>query len=312
MDVPGYLFTGFLESGKSSMMKETLSDPEFNDGSKTLILACEQGEVEFDQKFLKETHSVLVTVEDKEELTADYLEKLEQEYRPKQVFIEFNGMWSVTEFLDMEFPINWMLVQIISTVDAQTFMMYVNNMRSLMYDQLVHSEMILINRCDSNTKKSFLRSNIKAINKGAQIIYESVDGGINDLPEDDLPFDLNAAVIDIQDDDYGLWYMDALDHPYKYDGKVVRFKGKVVHVENDKRSFVMGRYAMVCCAEDTSLIGYLCKCAKPVQLVLNEWIVITARIEVEYDEEYQRNLVVPHVQSLQPTEELKDDLVYFS
>ena len=179
MDVPVYLFTGFLESGKSSMMKETLSDPEFNDGSKTLILACEQGEVEFDKPFLKQTHSVLVNVEEKEELTADYLEKLEHEYRPKQVFIEFNGMWSVTEFLDMEFPINWMLVQIISTVDAQTFMMYVNNMRSLMYDQLVHSEMILINRCDSNTKKSFLRSNIKAINKGAQIIYESVDGGIS-------------------------------------------------------------------------------------------------------------------------------------
>ena len=89
-----------------------------------------------------------MNVEEKEELTADYLEKLEHEYRPKQVFIEFNGMWSVTEFLDMEFPINWMLVQIISTVDAQTFMMYVNNMRSLMYDQLVHSEMILINRCD--------------------------------------------------------------------------------------------------------------------------------------------------------------------
>ena len=307
MDVPVYLFTGFLESGKSSMMKETLSDPEFNDGSKTLILACEQGEVEFDKTFLKQTHSVLVNIENKEQLTADYLEKLEHEYRPKQVFIEFNGMWSVTEFLDMEFPLNWMLVQIISTVDAQTFIM-----RSLMYDQLVHSEMILINRCDSNTKKSFLRSNIKAINKGAQIIYESVDGGINDLPEDDLPFDINAPVIDIQDDDYGLWYMDALDHPYKYDGKVVRFKGKVVHIEKDKRSFVIGRYAMVCCAEDTSLIGYLCKSDKPVQLVINEWITLTARIVVEYDEEYQRNLVVPHGQAIEPAEELQDDLVYFS
>lgn len=312
MDVPVYLFTGFLESGKSSMMKETLSDPEFNDGSKTLILACEQGEVEFDKPFLKQTHSVLVNVEEKEELTADYLEKLEHEYRPKQVFIEFNGMWSVTEFLDMEFPINWMLVQIISTVDAQTFMMYVNNMRSLMYDQLVHSEMILINRCDSNTKKSFLRSNIKAINKGAQIIYESVDGGLTICRRMTCLSISTPEVIDIQDDDYGLWYMDALDHPYKYDGKVVRFKGKVVHVEKDKRSFVMGRYAMVCCAEDTSLIGYLCKCAKPVNLAVNEWITVTARIEVEYDEEYQRNLVVPHVQALRMEDELKEDLVYFS
>ena len=124
--------------------------------------------------------------------------------------------------------------------------------------------------------------------------------------------EVNFEEIDIQDDDYGLWYMDALDHPYKYDGKVVRIKGKVVHIEKDNRSFVMGRYAMVCCAEDTSLIGYLCKSVKPVKLVMNEWITLTARIVVEYDEEYQRNLVVPHAQAIEPAEELQDDLVYFS
>lgn len=312
MNVAVYLFTGFLESGKTSMMKETLADPEFNDGTQTLIIACEEGEIEYDSEFLKQTHSQVVVIEELDQLSAEGMERLDQEYHPQQVFIEFNGMWNVTEFLDTEFPLNWMLAQIISTVDAQTFMMYVNNMRSLMYDQLVHSEMILINRCDSTTKKSFLRSNIKAINKGAQIIYESVDGGINDLPEDDLPFDLNAELIEIQDDDYGLWYMDALDHPYKYDGKQVRFKGKVAHIERDKRSFVIGRYAMVCCAEDTSLIGYLCRSVKPVSLVLNDWILLTARIEIEYDEEMQRNLVVPHVVQIEQAEELQDDLVYFS
>ena len=311
MDVPVYLFTGFLESGKTSMIKETLLDPEFNDGSRTLILVCEQGEVEYDPEFLKQTNAVVEVLESRSQLSEDRLEMLNQKIRPQQVFIEYNGMWNVSELLDLEFPTCWLLVQIISTVNAQTFMLYVNNMRSLMADQLMHSEMILINRCDASTKKSFLRNNIKAVNKGAQLIYESIDGQINNLPDDDLPFDLNAEVIDIQDDDYGLWYMDALDHPDRYTGKTVRFKGKVVHIE-DSRSFVIGRYAMVCCAEDMSLIGYLCRSDRPVRVLVDDWIMLTARLETEFDEEFKREVLVPHVRQIELTEELKEDLVYFS
>ncbi len=311
MDVPVYLFTGFLESGKTSMIKETLLDPEFNDGSRTLILVCEQGEVEYDPEFLKQTNAVVEVLESRSQLSEDRLEMLNQKIRPQQVFIEYNGMWNVSELLDLEFPTCWLLVQIISTVNAQTFMLYVNNMRSLMADQLMHSEMILINRCDASTKKSFLRNNIKAVNKGAQLIYESIDGQINNLPDDDLPFDLNAEVIDIQDDDYGLWYMDALDHPDRYTGKTVRFKGKVVHIE-DSRSFVIGRYAMVCCAEDMSLIGYLCRSDRPVRVLVDDWIMLTARLETEFDEEFKRDVLVPHVRQIELTEELKEDLVYFS
>lgn len=311
MDVPVYLFTGFLESGKTSMIKETLLDPEFNDGSRTLILVCEQGEVEYDPEFLKQTNAVVEVLESRSQLSEDRLEMLNQKIRPQQVFIEYNGMWNVSELLDLEFPTRWLLVQIISTVNAQTFMLYVNNMRSLMADQLMHSEMILINRCDASTKKSFLRNNIKAVNKGAQLIYESIDGQINNLPDDDLPFDLNAEVIDIQDDDYGLWYMDALDHPDRYTGKTVRFKGKVVHIE-DSRSFVIGRYAMVCCAEDMSLIGYLCRSDRPVRVLVDDWIMLTARLETEFDEEFKRDVLVPHVRQIELIEELKEDLVYFS
>ena len=311
MEVPVYLFTGFLESGKTSMIKETLLDPEFNDGSRTLILVCEQGEVEYDPEFLKQTNAVVEVLESRSQLSEDRLEMLNQKIRPQQVFIEYNGMWNVSELLDLEFPTCWLLVQIISTVNAQTFMLYVNNMRSLMADQLMHSEMILINRCDASTKKSFLRNNIKAVNKGAQLIYESIDGQINNLPDDDLPFDLNAEVIDIQDDDYGLWYMDALDHPDRYTGKTVRFKGKVVHIE-DSRSFVIGRYAMVCCAEDMSLIGYLCRSDRPVRVLVDDWIMLTARLETEFDEEFKREVLVPHVRQIELTEELKEDLVYFS
>ena len=177
---------------------------------------------------------------------------------PDRVMIEFNGTWSLANFMEIEQPFDWVLVQILSTVDASTFQLYINNMRSMIYDQLLHSEVIIFNRCSADTKKMYLRNNIKAINKGAQLIYETIDGEIVELGDEDLPFDLQADTIVINDDDYGLWYMDALEHPRKYEGKTVQLKGKVVspYVEGIRNAFVFGRYAMVCCADDTSCLLY--------------------------------------------------------
>ena len=47
-ETPVYLFTGFLEGGKTHIIQESLSDPSFNTGEKTLILMCEEGEEELD------------------------------------------------------------------------------------------------------------------------------------------------------------------------------------------------------------------------------------------------------------------------
>lgn len=312
MEIPVYLFTGFLESGKTTMIQETLLDPEFSDGEKTLLLCLEEGELDYDPEFLKQTNTTLIQIDNQEMVTEEYYESLQKQFNPDRILIEFNGMWSVSEFLDKPMPMDWILVQIVSTVDAQTFMLYVNNMRSLLYEQLVHSEMIVINRCDGSTKKSFLRSNIKAINKAAQLIYESIDGSINDLPEDDLPFDIEADVIEVSVDDYGLWYMDALDHPEKYDGKQVTFKGKIVHLERNRKSFVIGRYAMVCCADDTALIGFLCHCSEPTPFILEDWIVLKSKIQMGVDEESGRKILVLHQIEAQISEELPNDMVSFS
>ena len=47
-EVPVYLFTGFLEAGKTKMIQETLEDEGFNDGSHILLLVCEEGLEEYD------------------------------------------------------------------------------------------------------------------------------------------------------------------------------------------------------------------------------------------------------------------------
>lgn len=312
MSVPVYLFTGFLESGKSTFVQDTLRDPQFNDGEKTLLLICEDGEVEYDAVVLKDYHTDIVYVEKESDLNYDMLCAWDKEYQPDRVMIEFNGMWSVTNFLDVEYPLEWLLVQILTTVDASTFASYMNNMRSVLYEQMVHSELIIFNRCSDATKKSFLRSNVKAINKTAQIIYEDVDGGINQLQDDALPFDVTKDALEIQDDDYGLWYMDTLDKPQFYAGKKVTFTARIVDVDYEQGNrFLIGREAMVCCAEDIQTIGFVAYHKDCTGLHKDMWIRLHARMACEYDEEYGAEVPVLYAIDIQPHEALTE-LVSFS
>ncbi len=313
MDIPVYLFTGFLESGKTTLIRDTLIDPEFTDQEKTLLICCEEGMEEYDSMFLKRLNTVIEYVDSLEDITPEFYEELQEKVEPDRVMIELNGTWSVNDFLHVDMPSNWLLVQIISTVDASTFSLYVQNMKQMIFEQLIHSELIIFNRCDETTSKRFLRTNIKAINKGAQLIYEGKDGSINELKEEELPFDLDAPILNISDDDYGLWYMDALDHPFKYDNKVIRVKGMAVSaVMDDEQALILGRYAMVCCTEDTSLIGLLVRDIERGKLHENQWISVTGKLSVEFDEATQQNFVVLHAQKVEQAEPMEDAYVYFS
>ncbi len=308
-----YLFTGFLESGKTTLIQETLKDDGFNTGDeKTLILLCEEGEVCYTKRLAEQVHATVVSVNDPKKLTAPFLAKCEQLFHPDRVMIEYNGMWSVNQFLDVELPLRWILVQILSTVDASTFAMYLANMRSILYEQLRHSETIIFNRCDSSTDMLYLRNNIKAMNKRAQLIYESREGTILSAQEEQLPFDVSADHIELQDYDYGIWYMDALEHPRKYEGKTIAYNVKVYPVDLYKsNAYVAGREAMVCCSDDTSLIGLwvYTKQLKPKAL---SWIHLYGRIRVEFDEDYGGEVCV--IDEIERTElqEHEDDYVYFT
>ena len=232
-----YLFTGFLESGKTTLIQETLKDPGFNTGDeKTLVLLCEEGSERYTKALAEQVHATIVSVNALEKLNAPFLAKCEQLFHPDRVMIEFNGMWSVDQFLDVEMPLRWILVQILSTVDASTFQLYLNNMRSILYEQLRHSETIIFNRCDASTRTLYLRNNIKAMNKRAQLIYENADGTIRAKAEEELPFDASADTIILEDYDYGIWYMDALEHPRKYEGKTITYNAKVYPVDEKNKS----------------------------------------------------------------------------
>lgn len=104
METLVFVFSGFLESGKTNFINETLRDPNFSTGEKTLLIACEEGMEEYDTKELEKYNTYLVSVDEQEELTPEFLKKVNAEYRPKRVLIEYNGMWQLDYLMEMPLP----------------------------------------------------------------------------------------------------------------------------------------------------------------------------------------------------------------
>ncbi len=313
MAIPVYIFLGFLESGKSTLIHTTLLDEGFNEGEKTLLLVCEEGIEEYDSAFLKKTHTDVVYFENIDEISADVLRELDKTYTPDRIMVEYNGTWNIDDFLNIELPLDWLVVQILSIIDASTFTSYINNMRSFMFNVINPADVIVFNRCSEDTKKAYLRTNVKSINKQAQIIYELTDGTISPMSDDEMPFDLSANVIEISDDDYGLWYMDALDNAKKYRDKTVVIRGKVMRRDIDPEDiYIIGREAMVCCAEDVQLIGYMVQSENADAMVDGDWLELTAQMKVVYDPEYQGDVPLLQEVSYKRIPPLKEEYVYFS
>ena len=203
-EIPVYVFTGFMDSGKTSLVEETLFENEFGDGSKGIIIMCEDGEKEYDEAKLATVNFKLVTIDSEEEFTPEKLQEIQNSYLPEQVFIEYNGTWGMDKLLEASLPKGWVIVQSLATVDSTTFDMYMNNMRAMMQEQVFSSDVVILNRTDDNTDRGHLRRTIKAINRKAQIVYERKDGTIDERPEE-LPFDINQDVIELSDAYYAIW-----------------------------------------------------------------------------------------------------------
>ncbi len=315
-DIPVYVFTGFMDSGKTTLIQETLFENDFADGDdgRILIIACEDGDVEYDLEKLKTVNAKVATIDSEDEFTLEKLSSLGKEYNPDCVFIEYNGTWGTDKLYDAPLPEGWVIAQSLATVDATTFEMYLGNMRTMMMEQLFKAEVVIFNRCTDATPKTKFRGQIKSMNRPAQIVYERADGSIDDSPEE-LPFDLDADVIEITDADYALWFMDCMESPKKYNEKTVHFTGLVYNPQDGKLRrdvFVPGRFAMTCCVEDIQFLGMKCKWDQASTLGHKSWIDITARVKVEFAKEYKGKGPVLYPVEIKPCDKPEDELVYFS
>ncbi len=313
MPSPVYLFTGFLDSGKTTLIKETLDDAQFMEGvDRTLIICMEEGEEEYSEKFLFDHHAYIEYMDDANDLTPEKMRELDTIYHPSQVFIEYNGSQPVTETLLTNMPEFWPLVEILSTVDGTTFDNYIANMRGLIFEQLRYSDVIIVNRCTPDMNVRGMRGNIKAISRRAQIYYEGNHGEEVQFESGTLPFDTNAPVIDIKDDDYGIWYMDALENPEKYDQKKIILRGMYAdNIPGYTKSFILGRHAMVCCSADTSLCGLTVTGVNIEEMKLGDWVEVEGELRT-VDMDNGAKTVVLYASRIQFYPALEDPYVYFS
>ena len=310
-EIPVYLFTGFMDSGKTSLIKDTLFEQGFAKEGKSLVICCEDGDAEFTDEELEKNNVKLVMVDSEADFTEDFLKKVNTEYQPEQVFLEYNGTWQMGTLMDMELPKYWMIVQQLATVDATTFDMYLANMRTMIMEQLFSADVVIFNRCDDSTDKGKYRRNVKALNRKAQLVYERADGTLDERPEE-LPFDITADEIEISDADYAIWYMDCQDNPKKYEGKKVSFLALVYNPDKLKKGIMVpGRFAMTCCVEDITFMGLACTGYSPEKLENGGWYTVTANVNIQYSTVYGKRGPVLAVSACIPAEEPEQEVATF-
>ncbi len=279
--IPVYAFTGFLDSGKTKFIQETLEDPRFNAGERTLVLIFEEGEEEYDLSAYPHKNVYLETL-DQQTVTTQQLAALEKKYRAERVVAELNGMQLVADLYN-RFPRNWVIAQEVMFADATTFNAYNSNMRNLVMDKLMGAQMVVFNRLTPGEDTMPLHKLARAANRRIDILYDYTDGTTKfDDVQDPLPFDINAPVIQIKDEDYALWYRDVSEEPEKYVGKTVCFKAQVAMLRRQKEGmFAPGRFVMTCCVEDIQFCGIPCRYADSKSLASRAWVQVTAKVSAE-------------------------------
>ena len=288
--IPVYAFTGFLDSGKTKFIQETLEDPRFNAGERTLLLVFEEGEEEYDFSTYPEKN-VFLEVLDQQTVTTRQLQALQKKYKAERIVAELNGMQQVGD-LYMRFPESWVVAQEVMFADSTTFMTYNANMRNLVMDKLVGAQMVVFNRLEKGADVMPFHKVARAANRRVDILYDYTDGTTSfDDIEDPLPFDINAPVICVNDEDYALWYRDVTEEPRKYDGKTVCFKAQVAMLRRQKDGiFAPGRFVMTCCVDDIEFCGIPCRYADAKTLESRAWVVVTAKITAEKHPLYKGEL----------------------
>ncbi len=276
MEIPVYLFTGLLESGKTTLIQEVAGEDDFLDPGVTLLIQCEEGEEAFSEDFLKQYRMILLEVEDPEDLNELFWKRCEKQYHPAQIMIEYNGMWELNAFFDSGMPVDWFVGGIYSTVNAATAELYISNMRKIFMEPLRESNLIIFNRCGDDLDRLKFRRSLKALNPQVQVAFERENGTMYANEIEEMPFDYSGKTVEVEDMDYGLWYLDAMDHPERYMGKEIIFTARYcASKRKTQKYFVPGRHVMTCCEDDIQFLGFVCFFEENVPFEHGDWVKVT-------------------------------------
>lgn len=288
-EISVYMFLGFLDSGKTRFIQETLEDPRMENGEKTLLLVCEEGEEEYDASRFKVKDVAIEVIEDEQELSERTLSYLAAKHKASRVVVEYNGTWLLEKFFEA-MPENWVINQMMSFFDATTFINYNKNMRQLVFDKITMTQMVVFNRFKGEYSQEEFHKVVRGISRRPDIVYEYIGGKpVFDDIEDPMPFDVNAPIIEVEDRDFAWFYRDLSENAEQYVGKTVRFKGMAaVSAKVPKGQIVIGRFIMTCCEADIAYDGFALKLNGLLDGVkTKDWITVTAKIGMEYNAVYK-------------------------
>ncbi|MCI8637821.1 MAG: hypothetical protein HFG41_01420 [Coprococcus sp.] len=311
MTTPVYICTGFLDSGKTTFVKDTLMKQDWIEEGPTLLLLCEEGEEEYTEEYLDENGMFLFQIEEREQLNPDFFRNCERIYHPCQIVIEYNGMWELKEILDEDFPENWEIQGVYSTVNGETLDIYLKNMRNMLMNHLIASELIVVNRCGEGTNRSAFRRAVKIQNPMAQLLFEGTDGNIIPQTEEDLPYDVKADRIEVEDMDFGIWYVDAYERPQRYIDKEITFLSQTFRPKGMPQGLMIpGRQIMACCAEDIRFYGYPCKVEKESYFEQRGWARVTVRFAYESVRHFAPKQPILYLLKIQKAERPENEVVF--
>ena len=287
--IPVFVINGFLEAGKTQFTKFTMQQDYFITNGKTLLIVCEEGEEEYDKEMLEKYNTVAIYIEDLEELSLDKLRKLDKEYKPERVIIEWNGIWLQDKLV---IPSEWFINQMVSIFDTSTMDLYFKNMKAFMGPMLKYTELIICNRADDIEEETLAKYHLslRAMAANAEIVFEGKDGEIRGDFSIELPYNLDAKIIKIENKDFGIFYVDSIDRPEKYNGKVFEFTAQVLKPPHDPfgNVFVPVRKVMTCCEDDVQYLGHICNYKGAINLKNRQWVKVRARLEYKYHDAYKQ------------------------
>ncbi|MBQ4466238.1 MAG: GTPase [Oscillospiraceae bacterium] len=312
-DIPVYLFVGFLEGGKTKFIQETMEDKRFNNGERTLLLVCEEGIEEYDMSSWPSKNVVIRTIEEQEDFNEDNLKAILKESGATRVVLEYNGMWTIQDMFE-NLPIEWAVYQAMCFVDANTFLNYNQNMRSLVVDKINVSELVVFNRFNTKTMDNVeFHKIVRGVSRRTQIAYETTDGEVAyDDIQDPLPFDITKDEFTIEDQDYALFYRDIMEEPDKYQGKTITFRAAAARDPKfPKGVFAAGRHVMTCCVEDIQYCWLVAEWEKAEMLENRQWIRVTGKINIQRHKLYKGKGPVLQVQAVVLTEAPEQEVATF-
>ena len=302
---PVVIINGILESGKTTFIIESLKNGDFGNIGKVLILATEDGEVSYNEKELAKFNACYFNFSCEDEFTVEKINELIKKHKPHAVFVEMNAMW---DWSKVKFPPYMLVEQVFTIIDGTTFKYYFNNMRQKFTDMVKESGIVIMNRAINNSEFAGFKRNLKLINKDANlIILDENERAISFV--EDLPYKLSDEMI-IGDNDYGIFYIDTFESPARYEDKIVEFNCMVI--KNKKlppNTFVAGRLAMTCCADDIQLIGHLCASQKPVDFNNKDWAHVRARIHYIQEREDLEPEIIFELLRISKIDEIENPVV---